>query len=59
MWNPCDKMTTTLELCPRKLSLKLQGHQTKERVEVTMVLKASHVCVLEHQDEMWPDSWGL
>lgn len=38
---------------------KVTGASDKDCVEVTMVLKASHVCVLAHQDETCPNSWGL
>lgn len=51
------------EMCgtlPQKIESKVTGASGKECVgEVTVVLKASHVCVLEHQDETCPDSWGL
>lgn len=53
------KETKNSGTLPQETESKVTGASDKERVEVTMVLKALHICVLEHQDETCPNSWGL
>ncbi|XP_017586166.1 PREDICTED: NAD-dependent protein deacylase sirtuin-5, mitochondrial isoform X1 [Corvus brachyrhynchos] len=47
------------ETLPRKTESEVTGTSDKECVgEVTMVLKALHICVLQHQDETCLNLWG-
>lgn len=58
-WKDIPQETKNSGILLQETESKVTGVSDKVCEEVTMVLKAPHIYVLEHQDEACPNSWGL